>query len=81
MSSSLAVIYFISTSPVDSGDSFEYSKPLDGNETISVGNFNSAINLFYFICCVYKYMQEESVYQIGKRFLRNMKSDQKFNTQ
>jgi hypothetical protein len=43
ISSSLAVIYFISISPLESGDSFGYNKPLDGNAIVSVGILNSAI--------------------------------------
>jgi hypothetical protein len=36
-------MYFISISPLASGDVSGYNKPFDGNVTVSVGIFNSAI--------------------------------------
>ena len=42
MSSSLAVIYFISTTPLDKGESSEYNNPFEGNVTYnaSISNVN-----------------------------------------
>ena len=38
ISSSRAVIYFISITPLDNGDSFGYNKPFEGKVTFSEGN-------------------------------------------
>ena len=40
ISSSLAVMYFISIVPEDKGFSFEYNSPFEGNSTVSVGRLN-----------------------------------------
>jgi hypothetical protein len=40
MSSSLAVMYFISILPEDKGFSAGYKRPFEGNSTVSVGRLN-----------------------------------------
>jgi hypothetical protein len=62
MSSSLAVIYFISIVPDDKGESDGYINPLDGNSICSVGNFNFC-SITFLLFYIYKYIRKKEAIQ------------------
>jgi hypothetical protein len=65
ISSSLAVIYFISIWPLDSGLEGEYNSPFEGRSIISVGtlNFGSINFISYNNIVLYKYMKKKEAHK------------------